>query len=62
MKKLEKLQCTLSSSALLNPIQASKLKGGGDKRKDRPSDKIGVRLNLRGRSSAIKINLVNLGG
>jgi len=61
MKKLEKLQCTLSSSALLKPAQASKLKGGGDKRKDRPSDKIGVRTNLQLRSPALSVS-INIGG
>ena len=37
MKKLEKLQCELPTSAVLDRRQSISLKGGGNKRKDRPS-------------------------
>lgn len=40
MKRLEKLQCELPTSSVLNRHQSISLKGGGDKRKGRPSDKI----------------------
>jgi len=40
MKRLEKLQCELPTSSVLNRQQSISLKGGGDKRKDRPSNVI----------------------
>ncbi len=41
MKRLEKLQCELPTSSVLNRHQSISLKGGGDgKRKDRPSTEI----------------------
>jgi len=46
MKKLEKLQCELPTSAVLNRHQSISLKGGGDKRKDRPSNVISVKKVL----------------
>ncbi len=45
MKKLEKLQCELPTSSVLNRHQSISLKGGGDKRKDRPSTVISSRLS-----------------
>lgn len=45
MKKLEKLQCELPTSSVLNRHQSISLKGGGDKRKDRPSDVISSKLS-----------------
>ena len=40
MKRLEKLQCELPTSSVLNRQQSISLKGGGHKRKDRPSNVI----------------------
>ncbi len=45
MKRLEKLQCELPNSSVLNRHQSISLKGGGDKRKDRPSDVISSKLS-----------------
>jgi len=36
MKRLKKLQCELPTSSVLNRQQSTSLRGGGDKRKNRP--------------------------
>ena len=51
MKRLEKLQCELPTSSVLNRHQSISLKGGGDKRKDRPSDVISSKLS---KTAAVK--------
>ncbi|GEM_PF-1826435 len=52
MKRLEKLQCELPNSSVLNRQQSISLKGGNDKRKKRYSDAISAKTKMTQVASA----------
>jgi len=54
MKRLEKIQCELPTSALLGKQQSISLKGGGNKRKDRPSNTMSAKPKLSKASTMLR--------